>query len=384
MKVLLVSTSSGSRGGGELSLLYLGRALRARGHEVLLWMSRHERMDELAAKFGSVGLVVRSEYQNTYDRRTRSFGAWLDGGTARRVAKEWRDIGADIIHLNKQNLEDGLDLLAAARLTRTPAVAMIHITQSASYLRAEFAELRDAIARTALRRFRGLLVTTPGSRERELRAFLRDPVNVCTVPNGVPIPGVDLLSDARAAKRRELSVADGELLILAVGRMVPQKRPLLFLEIAARMRAKIPNARFIWVGDGATSAAWDEFVAQHDLGEFVQRLPWQHEVTPLLAAADVFMHVAEFEGLAFAILEAMAAGVPCAIAPNLLTEMPFLNTETAIAIDDADTWMNILTARQKLEAIGRAGRRVAEENFSYESMAACYEAVYLAELEKMK
>ena len=32
MKILLASSSSGSRGGGELYLVYLGRALAQRGH----------------------------------------------------------------------------------------------------------------------------------------------------------------------------------------------------------------------------------------------------------------------------------------------------------------------------------------------------------------
>jgi hypothetical protein len=33
MKILLASSSSGSRGGGELYLIYLGRALAQRGHQ---------------------------------------------------------------------------------------------------------------------------------------------------------------------------------------------------------------------------------------------------------------------------------------------------------------------------------------------------------------
>jgi len=85
MKILLVSTSSGSRGGGELGLLYLGQALAARGHEVALWVSDHSRMDELAAGFAPFARVHRAAYLNTYDRRGRSIASYLDGATARRV-----------------------------------------------------------------------------------------------------------------------------------------------------------------------------------------------------------------------------------------------------------------------------------------------------------
>src|SRR5687767_1172892 len=111
MKILLVSSSSGSRGGGELYLLCLARALLQRGHSVVLWASSHPRMDELANSFTAFGQVTRSSYRNTYDRRSRSLGSYLSYLTPARVAREWRALNVDFIHLNKQNLEDGLDLL---------------------------------------------------------------------------------------------------------------------------------------------------------------------------------------------------------------------------------------------------------------------------------
>ena len=369
MKILIVSTSSGSRGGGELSLLYLGRALALRGHEVTLWASDHLRMDELTTAFAAFGKVARTPYVNTYDRRGRSLASYFDGATARRVAAEWQSLAPDIIHLNKQNLEDGLDLVEAARLSRIPCIAMMHITQSAAYLRAAQAALRDFVSRRALRKFPGLLVTTPGSRERDLADFIGSKKRVRTVLNGVPIPDLPALAEQRPAKRHSLGIADNELLFVAVGRMMPQKRPLLFLEIAARILEKMPNARFLWIGDGDLAAAFD---AKNKLGEKVRRLPWQTDAPAFLAAADVFLHVAEFEGLAFAILEALAAGLPCAITPNLLAEMPFLNATNSVAITDDDAWL----ASVKNPAIGKAARALAERDFSFASMAANYEAIY--------
>ena len=75
MKILFASSSSGSRGGGEKYLVYLGRALAERGHEVIGWMSGHARMDEVAAEFAAFGRMVRSNYRNTYDRAGRSLSA---------------------------------------------------------------------------------------------------------------------------------------------------------------------------------------------------------------------------------------------------------------------------------------------------------------------
>src|ERR1044072_2704221 len=98
MKILLASSSSGSRGGGELYLLYLGRALAQRGHTVLLWASDHPRMDELANSFSGVAEVVRSLYRNPYDGGGRSISSYLNPRAAGHPAREWKKARPDILH----------------------------------------------------------------------------------------------------------------------------------------------------------------------------------------------------------------------------------------------------------------------------------------------
>ena len=376
MKILVVSTSSGSRGGGEISLLYLGQALRERGNEVILWVSRHPRMDELAEAFSRFGAVIRADYTNTYDRRGRSICSYLDARTARRVAREWQELAPDVVHLNKQNLEDGIDLCKALRLSGLPGLAMIHITQTAGYLKAAFAWPRDFVSRRALQKFPGLLVTTPAARQRDLVKFVGAADRTRCIHNGVPIPDAASQATWRNATRTELRYADNEVLFMAVGRMVPQKRPLLFLQIAERIHRRLPEARFLWVGDGLMSGEWDAWVAERQLDAVIRRLPWQTSVPRLLAAADLFMHVADFEGLAFAILEALASGLPCAITPNLLGEMSFLNAENSIAIGSDEDWIDALRDSARLQRIGLAARHLAETHFSYARMASEYEALY--------
>src|SRR5262245_19988178 len=142
MKILLASSSSGSRGGGEIFLRYLGQGLAQRGHRVIFWCANHPRMDELAGALGDYGQVVRSPYRNFYDRKTRIVSTALNLRTSRRLAAEWDELQPDVIHLNKQNLEDGLDLLRAADQLPIPSLCTVHITQTASFLRARVAWLR--------------------------------------------------------------------------------------------------------------------------------------------------------------------------------------------------------------------------------------------------
>ncbi|MEK0448921.1 MAG: hypothetical protein RL088_1189 [Verrucomicrobiota bacterium] len=374
MKILLVSSSSSSRGGGELYQLYLGRALRERGHDVSLWMSTHERMDELERLFAPIGTVIRAPYTNTYDYRFRFLNHLLGGGIARRVSAEWRKLGPDVIHLNKQNLEDCLDLLEAARLTGIRSAATIHITQDARFLRAKYAAARDWVSRHFLRKFPGVLVPTLGQRERELREFVGPQADIRTVINGVPMPDLTHRDSLRAEIRAELNIAPAQSLILAVGRVVPQKRPMLWLDWAEKMHREIPEARFVWVGSGELAEEFDRTAAQRKLP--VQRVAWTNDVPRYLLAADAFMHTAEFEGLSFALLEALSAGLPVLITENLLAELPFLTPAVSVALSDSGGWQSAVKSPGTLARLRGNARLLAEEKFSFARMAHDYEALY--------
>ncbi len=333
-------------------------------------------MDELCAQFGKIGRVLRQAYTNTYDRRFRSIASYLDNGTARAAADSWEKFAPDLVHLNKQNLEDGLDLLRAATYGGIPSVCTIHLTQSAKYLRARTPWIRDWLARRALARYRGPMVAVIEERKRDLAEFLGSAERTHAIPNGVELYDLSARNTIRDAVRHEFGVAHDSLLLVAVGRMVPQKRPVAFLEYAARILGRLPHARFIWVGDGALAAEWDRWVGDRHLGNVIQRLPWRSNVRDVLFAADAFLHVAEFEGLPLAILEALSAGLPCAISPNLLREMPFLDDSNSVAIGEGDTWAEILADPAALTVRGKNARKLAEEQFSFDIMAARYEALY--------
>lgn len=376
MNVLLASSSSGSRGGGELYLLYLGRALAKRGHKVTLWASLHSRMDELSNSFSCFGDVIRSHYLNTYDHPGRSVTTCFNFSTSAAIATEWRSRKPDIVHINKQNLEDGLDLLRAANQCGIPSVCTIHLTQTSKYLKVQFASVRDHVSRKALRAYRGPLVTVLESRKKDLARFIGNAARISVIPNGVPLFDLAKLRGLRRIKRTELQLDTEDLLILALGRMAPQKRPMLFLELAEKIRAKIPQARFLWVGDGELSGEWDRWVAGKNLAQVIRRITWQPDVQPFLFAADIFLHVAEYEGLPLALLEAMSAGLPCAVKENLLAEMPFLNSGNSIAVGENEAWIGTLSDPNSLATLGAAACKVVEEQFTHSHMAVAYEPLY--------
>jgi len=75
-------------------------------------------MDELADKCSRFGRVIRTDYRNTYDYAARSLATCFQSSDFAANSREWKGLQPDMIHLNKQNLEDGLDLLAVPRRLR--------------------------------------------------------------------------------------------------------------------------------------------------------------------------------------------------------------------------------------------------------------------------
>lgn len=376
MKILLVSSGSGSRGGGEIFLSYLAQGLVKRGHEVLLWMPLHPRMDELAEKCSHFARVIRANYRNTYDHLGRSLSTRFNWLTSRRIAEEWKGLDPDIIHLNKQNLEDGLDLLRAARHCAMPSICTIHLTQNARYLGAKAARLRNWIARNALCKYGGTIVAVQETRRAALEEFVGRCARTRAIFNGVPLPDSEELRSLREAKRLELGLNNDDLLVLGLGRLVEQKRPSVFLELARKLNGQLPMTKFLWVGDGKFSQQWDEWVARAKLGDVISRTGWQFGVLPFLAAADLLLHVAKYEGLPLAIIEAMAARVPCAVTSDLAREFPLFDAKNVLFVDNGLPFVEKLRDRVALATIASNARQLVEDRLSLEAMTASYEQLY--------
>src|SRR5439155_24009534 len=144
--------------------------------------------------FSAFGTVVRSHYRNTYDYRSRPLATCFNVAASQRIAQQWAGIKPDIVHINKQNLEDGLDLLRAAKTTGTPSVCTVHITQCARYLKAHVASIRDKVARRALRAFAARYVAVGELRAVEVEAIVGSETRVSMSYNGVARPDPGQLS----------------------------------------------------------------------------------------------------------------------------------------------------------------------------------------------
>jgi glycosyltransferase involved in cell wall biosynthesis len=101
---------------------------------------------------------------------------------------------------------------------------------------------------------------------------------------------------------------EGELRVLSVGRLDPEKNPRLLLEAFGRVRGRDPRWRLVVVGDGPLLA---ELEAAAPPGvEFRGYVPSGPSLWEEYDRSVAFLHVSLTEGLPQVLAEAQAAGLP--------------------------------------------------------------------------
>ncbi len=384
MKVLLVSSSSGSRGGGELYLLALSRELIELGHEVVVMLADADIMDELAEQFDSRVDVIRFPYTNTYRRRFRSLGSTFDSTLIRQLSSRFRSIPSDVIHLNLQNLEDGLDLVQAAERSRVPYAATIHITRPMSELGARFGTARDIVARRALRSSSGTIITISHACQTQMRDFLGcrfGSSRISCIPNGVPN---DTIAEGQC-HRAEWGFAEGDFILGCIARIEEQKNPLF----AVRLISRLPDhVKLVWVGDGSMRAVFESLATELGVAHRIHVDGWRRDARSRMGSTDTFILPSLYEGLPLALLEAMACGLPIiASSVDGMTDVIDHGTNGLLAPpNDMDAWCSairsLIESPEKRSSLGAAARESFLLRYSSKASAEATLAVYHQVIER--
>jgi glycosyltransferase involved in cell wall biosynthesis len=108
---------------------------------------------------------------------------------------------------------------------------------------------------------------------------------------------------------------DGRFEIVSVGRLDPEKNPLLLAAIADALRRSDPDLvfRLRVVGDGPLAGALADEVRRLGLEEVVELagyVPFGEKLDEIYRSSDLFLHVSHTEGLPQVLIEAMAAALP--------------------------------------------------------------------------
>lgn len=280
---VLAHNSSNVFGGGEIGTVLLLAGLQRRGHRVRMLF----RDEENAARAAAYGIPT---------------GVQRIGGDAMlpdavRMAARLRAERPDAVILTtfKKVFLSGL----GARLARAPFVVQRIVLQGDT-------PARGARYRLALRRFVDAISLNADAMRPPFLAGDPglDPAKVVTILDGVRAPA---RTREPGAVRRELGIPADAFVVGSVARLAGQKR----FDRLLRALALLPEpVHCILAGDGPVTEPMRALAAELGMADRVHLPGFRRDVGDVLDALDLFAVSSDREGLANAMLEAMAFGLP--------------------------------------------------------------------------
>jgi len=137
-----------------------------------------------------------------------------------------------------------------------------------------------------------------------------DPRHVHYLPNGVDTERFRPQRVRDGALRTKFGIAAQTPLVGFIGRLSTEKGPDLFLRMALSVRAQVPSAEFVLVGDGAMLKQLQTFAKRFGLADAVHFAGSQSDMPAVLNELDVVVSSSHSEAMPLAVMEAMASGVP--------------------------------------------------------------------------
>jgi glycosyltransferase involved in cell wall biosynthesis len=254
------------------------------------------------------------------------------------------------------------EVLPACRAAGVPLVAHFHGFDASR--RTSIEEYQDRYP--ALFAYSSAIISVSMAMTRALEALGAPARKILYNPTGPSEEFLDLTPDF-ASKR-----------LLAVGRFVGKKGPLLTIQAFAKARDVHPDARLIMVGDGVLLSDCEALVQKLDIGDSVDFLGsvTHDRVRELMSSARCFVQHSivdvdgDSEGTPVAILEAQASGLPVVATRHAGIPDVVVHKETGLLVEEGDVpgmascMVAMLDDSERCAQFGAAGRRRISDRFS--------------------
>jgi glycosyltransferase involved in cell wall biosynthesis len=378
-KILLTSQSR-QLGGMELRLADEARLLASIGYEPTLAISPFDGIDPWLGSLKEEGLDLAHFdpppfFEEWTWRRSNLLRARLCA--TRRLAR----LAPSLVHVAYAWTQTGGSRIWLSDRCGIPSVISVHnffpLLQLGPWHRMLMAD--------AFRSVRGIYGVSESALTRfcecyepfiPARTILRTIHNFVDVHRFFPSP------DRRAAGRKALNIPPDAPVIGSIGRLDIQKEPLAAARIFARVLAAMPDAYFIFVGQGPLDEATQQEVQRLGFADRVRFPGFRRDVESLYPVFDVHLLLSRIEGFGISTAEAMACGVAV-----VATDVP--GTQEVLAASDAgllvaygaeddavEALLAVLRNPQRRAAMGSAGRSTAVRRFSRERWAASLTTFY--------
>ena len=355
VRILHISSAK-TFGGGERHLVDLTRELRTRGHDVF------------------VGLRPTNEWQDRFDflpperffhvSIRNSFGMF----SAERIGRFLERAQIDILHAHVAR-----DYLAASVAARRAKSVKLVLTRHVMFPMKPFHRL-------ALRNVDAAIAVSPAVAGQLAKIFPKEKVNIIT--NGITMD--EASGDGDAFRSFHNIPADAPL-VVTLGELRPLKGQRDLVLAAHEIVKSIPDCRFVVAGrdhtlDQRFRRELKRLAKVLGLEDRFLWLDWLDDISPLMAAADIFVSPSHSESFGLAILDAMAAGVPVVATATDGARELMGGTDALVPIRDplalAEKISSYLEDDEKRLGLGKTLQATARERFSLARMVEATEALY--------
>lgn len=206
----------------------------------------------------------------------------------------------------------------------------------------------------------------------------------CVIPNGFDCQIFRPSNESRANIRRELNIANDDIVVGHVARFHPMKGHDVFFDAVAMLYDRYPNVHYVLSGRGVSrlSDAFRHLLMRFSSPERIHLLEERRDIPALTASFDLAVSSSSWgEGFSNTVGEAMACGVPCVVTDVGDSAWIVGDGGTVVppsqpkALADA-LEKSILCGSDRRKAIGARGRLRIENHFSIQEISRQYNALY--------
>jgi glycosyltransferase involved in cell wall biosynthesis len=305
---MAIVAPSRERGGAEEYLAIVASAAARSGWEVHAGLPPAPGVATLRRDLWQAGIAVHSVPIGASHRAGKVGAASRIAADAASTAAYLARVRPAVALIMVPNPEASPGALVASSALRIPTLVVFQLVPPDLAISAR----RKPIYALARRRQRWVAVSDE-NRKTLARAFGVDEDRLMRIYNGVaparPASPAEK-RQARAAISAELGLPEDARLVLTVGRLSRQKGHDYIVDALPHLRRRAPNAVFLWAGSGELEGELRRRIERIGATDRVRILGPRTDIGRLLAAADLFVFPSRYEGFGFALVEAMAAGVP--------------------------------------------------------------------------
>jgi len=209
--------------------------------------------------------------------------------------------------------------------------------------------------------FGGEVICSSASEQKE---YLKRGIKAGYISNGTKISKDSFISNKDYSKFR----------IVTSGRVVDQKNPIFFNEIALSL-VNLKHFEFVWIGSGEDISALTS--------PNIHITGWlsKEGVKKEIAKADLYLSTSYFEGLPFAVMEAMALG-KCLLLSNCTGNIDLvkkgINGQIFSTKEEAINYIvDFYLNKEITESMGLNSIEICKDYFNIKETASKYQELYL-------